>query len=128
MPASTPLILRKSRMRRRARTDLCGGRSAMVVPTATTDPLLPEVRSAAMQSNARLGQVHYIEVILRDFGPEGSRVHRHYCRCLMHMSATREILRKLRMTLTLANAPFFLIKSYVVIRYNCSCGTTQFPE
>jgi hypothetical protein len=35
MHASTPLILRKSRMRRRARTDLCGGRSAMVVPTAT---------------------------------------------------------------------------------------------
>jgi hypothetical protein len=28
-------ILRKSRMRRRACTDLCGGRSAMVVPTAT---------------------------------------------------------------------------------------------
>src|SRR5216683_5268419 len=35
MHASTPLILRKSRMRRRASTDLCGGRSAMVVPTAT---------------------------------------------------------------------------------------------
>jgi hypothetical protein len=35
--ASTPLILSKSRMRRRARTDLCGGRSAMVVPTATND-------------------------------------------------------------------------------------------
>ena len=29
------LILGKSRMRRRARTDLRGGRSAMVVPTAT---------------------------------------------------------------------------------------------
>ena len=28
-------LLRKSRMRRRARTDLCGGRSAMVVPAAT---------------------------------------------------------------------------------------------
>ena len=28
-------ILGKSRMRKRARTDLCGGRSAMVVPTAT---------------------------------------------------------------------------------------------
>src|SRR5664280_1554105 len=34
--ALTPFILQKSRMRRRARTDLCGGRSAMVVPTATT--------------------------------------------------------------------------------------------
>ena len=33
--ASTPRILRKSRMRRRARADLCGGRPAMVVPTAT---------------------------------------------------------------------------------------------
>jgi hypothetical protein len=33
--ASAPLIQSKSRMRRRARTDLCGGRSAMVVPTAT---------------------------------------------------------------------------------------------
>jgi hypothetical protein len=31
------LILGKSRMRKRARTDLCGGRSAMVVPTATVD-------------------------------------------------------------------------------------------
>ncbi len=31
-----PLIHGKSRMRRRARTDLCGGRSVMVVPTATT--------------------------------------------------------------------------------------------
>jgi hypothetical protein len=36
MPASTPLILRKSRMRRRARTDLRGGQSVMIVPTATT--------------------------------------------------------------------------------------------
>jgi hypothetical protein len=34
--AFTPLILRKSRMRRRARTDICGGRSEMVVPTATS--------------------------------------------------------------------------------------------
>ena len=30
-----PFILGKSRMRKRARTDLCGGRSAMSVPTAT---------------------------------------------------------------------------------------------
>src|SRR5438067_8289402 len=33
--ASPPDIQGKSRMRKRARTDLCGGRSAMVVPTAT---------------------------------------------------------------------------------------------
>jgi len=32
---SPPLIPGKSRVRKRARTDLCGGRSAMVVPTAT---------------------------------------------------------------------------------------------
>jgi hypothetical protein len=36
--ASTPFILGKSRMRKRARTDLCGGRPAMVVPTATVTP------------------------------------------------------------------------------------------
>jgi hypothetical protein len=33
--ALPPLIHGKSRMRRRARTDLCGGRSVMIVPTAT---------------------------------------------------------------------------------------------
>ena len=33
--ASPLLILGKSRMRKDARTDLCGGRSAMVVPTAS---------------------------------------------------------------------------------------------
>ncbi|MGA9241895.1 MAG: hypothetical protein WBW03_07915, partial [Silvibacterium sp.] len=33
--ASTPRILRKSRMRKRARTDLSGLRSAMSVPTGT---------------------------------------------------------------------------------------------
>jgi hypothetical protein len=34
--ALTLFILQKSRMRKRARTDLCGGRSAMIVPTATS--------------------------------------------------------------------------------------------
>jgi len=33
--ALTPFILQRSRMRKRARTDLCGGRSAMIVPTAS---------------------------------------------------------------------------------------------
>ena len=33
--ASPPVIQGKSRMRQPARTDLCGGRPAMVVPTAT---------------------------------------------------------------------------------------------
>ena len=36
-PASTPLILHKSRMRRRARTDPSAGRSVMSVPTGTTE-------------------------------------------------------------------------------------------
>ena len=36
MHASPLPIPRKSRMRKRARTDLCGGRSVMIVPTATT--------------------------------------------------------------------------------------------
>jgi hypothetical protein len=35
MHASLPPIHRKSRMRKGARTDLCGGRSVMIVPTAT---------------------------------------------------------------------------------------------
>jgi hypothetical protein len=38
--AFSPLIQGGSRMRRRARTDLCGGRSAMLVPTATNLLLL----------------------------------------------------------------------------------------
>src|SRR6266851_126895 len=60
MHASTPLILRKSRMRRRARTDLCGGRSVMVVPTATVIlildlPLLPACRpSGSYRAVARI--------------------------------------------------------------------------
>ena len=33
----TPFILQKSRMRKRARTDLRRGRSVMIVPTATVD-------------------------------------------------------------------------------------------
>src|SRR6266566_4597132 len=36
MFVSPPFIHGKSRVRKRARTDLCGGRSAMVVPTATS--------------------------------------------------------------------------------------------
>jgi hypothetical protein len=38
MLALPPLIQDKSRMRKRASTDLCGGRSAMIVPTATVIP------------------------------------------------------------------------------------------
>src|SRR5262249_40965549 len=41
-------ILRKSRMRKRARTDLCGGRSAMVVPTATTSRTTPQYATRSL--------------------------------------------------------------------------------
>ena len=44
MLASPLLIHDKSRMRKRACTDLCGGRLAMVVPTATCG-FLPELNS-----------------------------------------------------------------------------------
>jgi hypothetical protein len=50
-----PLIHGKSRMRRRARTDLCGGRSAMVVPTATT--MLCCAEKAALEQVRVGGQV-----------------------------------------------------------------------
>ena len=36
-----PAIQGKSRMRQRARTDLCGGRSAMIVPTASVAVTVP---------------------------------------------------------------------------------------
>src|ERR1017187_977500 len=66
MPASTPLILRKSRMRRRARTDLCGGRSVMIVPTATVMPgtdsqrRWPEVRLWAITSPSGVFQPEFV--------------------------------------------------------------------
>ena len=51
MPASPLLIHSKSRMRKRACTDLCGGRSAMVVPTATIIGL-KELSLATYRSDA----------------------------------------------------------------------------
>jgi len=49
---SPPFIHSKSRMRKRARTALRGGRSAMVVPTATTG-MIEEIRAwAALPSTA----------------------------------------------------------------------------
>jgi len=58
--ALPPLILGKSRMRKRARTDLCGGRPAMVVPTATVIHknralLLGGAQEAAISSPTRYG-------------------------------------------------------------------------
>jgi hypothetical protein len=57
--AFTPFILQKSRMRRRARTDLCGGRSVRNVPTATLNsdsPQEPTVRSSERRSTERVKQ------------------------------------------------------------------------
>src|SRR6516162_8453800 len=61
--ASTPLILHKSRMRRRARTDLRRGRSVMVVPTATVTLLVhdavessDEEQETLMQMDGDLGE------------------------------------------------------------------------
>jgi hypothetical protein len=53
MHASPPLILGKSRMRKRACTDLCGGRSAMVVPTATLATATAPRAQAAQASCGR---------------------------------------------------------------------------
>ena len=57
-----PFILQKSRMRRRARTDLCGGRLVRVVPTATIikaslkGPLLQE-RVRQQQTKTSSGRI-----------------------------------------------------------------------
>ena len=51
--ASTPFILGKSRMRKRACTDLCGGRSVMVVPTATVGKLRPHCCSVSDKGAVR---------------------------------------------------------------------------
>src|SRR5450759_431039 len=52
----TPIIRGGSRLRRSARTDLCGGRSAMIVPTATARNFLrkPLVNRSEMRSSNRL--------------------------------------------------------------------------
>jgi hypothetical protein len=54
--ASTPFILGKSRMRKRAGTDLCGGRSAMVVPTATVIGPPPGRQSLQLVKNPDYAQ------------------------------------------------------------------------
>ena len=48
--ASTPVIRGGSRMRRHARTVLCGGRLAMIVPTATAKKLSLELSLPAAMS------------------------------------------------------------------------------
>src|SRR6266853_1627740 len=54
MPALPPLIHDKSRMRRRACTDPCGGRSAMVVPTATVRAEQRVVQEGSSPSGAQM--------------------------------------------------------------------------
>jgi hypothetical protein len=52
------IILGKSRVRKRARTDLCGGRSAMVVPTATAIPSgLPVSKACVSRTLLTLGRL-----------------------------------------------------------------------
>src|SRR6202035_4203910 len=53
-PAFTPPILHKSRMRRRARTDLSGGRSVMSVPTGSVVQLR-QIRNAVSPNVKLMG-------------------------------------------------------------------------
>jgi len=54
--ASLRVTVGKSRMRKRARTNLCEGRPAMVVPTATTIHMIAQcVRGASSQRANRVG-------------------------------------------------------------------------
>jgi len=83
------LILGKSRMRKRARTDLCGGRSVMVVPTATE----LEARRALI-SLTRLGWGHHNPAFCRMFTnrfmPNATPVHENWFDDLQRMSTSAE--------------------------------------
>ena len=77
--ASPSLIHGKSRMRRRARTDLCGGRSVMAVPTATAILPVPVRKSAGQKLMSEATEVLLRDIIgtfgrfLRDVGLARSR-------------------------------------------------------
>src|SRR5947209_17354894 len=89
MTASTTLILSKSRMRKRACTDLCGGRSVMVVPTATVEGdaavprrALPRTSKCEARANCRRAAPHLDGVAgwmrfaaLRELIRAASRIH-----------------------------------------------------
>jgi hypothetical protein len=61
-------------MRRRARTDLCGGRSAMAVPTATVTPVVPakspfdQVHVASTASEPNLAKTIFRELAAEFLG------------------------------------------------------------
>jgi hypothetical protein len=65
--ALTPFILQKSRMRKRACTDLCGGRSAMGVPTATVSGRYYRVAGNTLTGPARQVRWSRIAVQLVSF-------------------------------------------------------------
>jgi hypothetical protein len=67
MRASPPCIPSKSRMRQRARTDLCGGRRVIGVPTATLDALAPGRASLFRQRRYR-GEILLTRVDVGQFG------------------------------------------------------------
>ena len=58
--ASPPLIHGKSRMRKRACTDLCGGRPATVVPTATITGIW-RTEACQVLVNRIIGNLEYWE-------------------------------------------------------------------
>ena len=62
--ASPSLIHGKSRMRRRARTDLCGGRSVMAVPTATAILPVPVRKSAGQKLMSEATEVPLSHIIV----------------------------------------------------------------
>jgi hypothetical protein len=62
-----PLIHGKSRMRRRARTDLCEGRSEMIVPTATIAPAAIFVRSKSFVTVSFRARCHEALVLKLQF-------------------------------------------------------------
>jgi hypothetical protein len=80
------MILQKSRMRRRARTDLCGGRFVRIVPTATVRNFLTRVRSGEIRSRKQKCAVSSIRSMsgLRETGGGRTWVHWELGRNLKH--------------------------------------------
>src|SRR5271156_4178336 len=74
--ASTPLILHKSRMRRRARTDLSGGRSVMSVPTGSISNNVCGVKEFFERRTARTPRSCFDSALVEELiiDDEGSHV------------------------------------------------------
>ena len=62
------ITLNRSRMRKRAGTDLCGGRSAMVVPTATVELAREHRRLGHHRASARCSRVGMVETLIAGVG------------------------------------------------------------